>query len=623
MKFSCPSCQAKYQIADEKLTGPVMKMKCRKCGAMISVQAQGSFAGGASVAPQRPLSAAAHPPSGMARTLSTKPLSPSAPKRNEVNRSATPAPAPTTSRASVSTGGASAATLRQPTDLVAAPPALERMASRIPAALPEWYAGVGGQPLGPMTREELRAHLKQGQVDQDTLVWREGMSGWIALGEVPDLADLLRSLQVRTAPPVAPAPVIARAVASPPAPAVAPRVSAAPAPRSRPVAAPTPVSRPAVAPVSRAAIAPPASSVAPTPTPAPVSRPSAPTQSAPAPSAPVASAPVTQPGATGNTASSTQAVEQLAVALNPSILPAPQPEKESAPQATAVAPVAPTTTPVAPEAGSAAVSSPVAVASLAPESSVAAVAAPVSSPADPEFPWAQPKQSNRKAIAFAVLAAVGFGLAMGFVIFGGEKVRIIKQVVEVPGTAQAAQIPDVPAPPAQEEQAAEEQQEEDSKNTKVATGKGTTGTPSPSGASTSTPTTDSGSGLKGLTGLQGLTGSGGPVGGPSSGSTGSAGGQPLESSQIQSTVAQYQASVRRSCWQPALDSRDRSAPSSARVTVTITVAGSGSVQQVSSSGDPTGYSGLARCIEQRVRGWQFPRSSGTTTVNVPFVFAAQ
>ena len=40
-------------------------------------------------------------------------------------------------------------------------------------------------------------------------------------------------------------------------------------------------------------------------------------------------------------------------------------------------------------------------------------------------------------------------------------------------------------------------------------------------------------------------------------------------------------------------------------------------------GDPKGYRGLAQCISNRVRGWQFPPSGDTTTVNVPFVFAAQ
>jgi TonB family protein len=81
--------------------------------------------------------------------------------------------------------------------------------------------------------------------------------------------------------------------------------------------------------------------------------------------------------------------------------------------------------------------------------------------------------------------------------------------------------------------------------------------------------------------------------------------------------------VKRSCWQPALDARDPNAPTSARVMLTITVGPTGSVQNVTTSGEPRGYPGLGSCIAGRVRAWQFPASGGTTTVNVPFVFAAQ
>ena len=128
-------------------------------------------------------------------------------------------------------------------------------------------------------------------------------------------------------------------------------------------------------------------------------------------------------------------------------------------------------------------------------------------------------------------------------------------------------------------------------------------------------------GLKGLSGLRAL----GPQSGPSqTGATpGASGGQTLDSSTLQKNVARYTPSVKRSCWQPALDSRAPDAPTSARVSVKIDIAPSGNVSSVSSSGDPRGYRGLASCIESRVRNWTFPPSSGATTVNVPFVFAAQ
>src|SRR5258706_8674628 len=39
MKFLCENCKAKYQIADEKVAGRTVRMKCRKCGHMMEVEA--------------------------------------------------------------------------------------------------------------------------------------------------------------------------------------------------------------------------------------------------------------------------------------------------------------------------------------------------------------------------------------------------------------------------------------------------------------------------------------------------------------------------------------------------------------------------------------------------------
>lgn len=38
MRFSCLSCSAKYQVADEKVGGKTIRMKCRKCGATLCVR---------------------------------------------------------------------------------------------------------------------------------------------------------------------------------------------------------------------------------------------------------------------------------------------------------------------------------------------------------------------------------------------------------------------------------------------------------------------------------------------------------------------------------------------------------------------------------------------------------
>ncbi|MCL2823268.1 MAG: zinc-ribbon domain-containing protein [Polyangiaceae bacterium] len=44
MKISCPSCQSSYKIADDKVQGRTVKVRCRKCGLTIHVNEQGVMA---------------------------------------------------------------------------------------------------------------------------------------------------------------------------------------------------------------------------------------------------------------------------------------------------------------------------------------------------------------------------------------------------------------------------------------------------------------------------------------------------------------------------------------------------------------------------------------------------
>ena len=226
-----------------------------------------------------------------------------------------------------------------------------------------------------------------------------------------------------------------------------------------------------------------------------------------------------------------------------------------------------------------------------------------------------PKRTGSSPAAWiAVAIALLFGLTIGFVLFNkqqGKPTEIIKYVDRVVPGGSSVVASDNP------QSIGESTINVDPKNLGKRTGTGS------KTSATAAAEPDKGlSGLKGLTGLSGLGPSHGPdnTGGPSGASVGT--GQ-LDGGQIQSTVARYTGSVKRACWQPALDTRDKDAPTTARVSVAITVLPSGSVQNATVGGDPRGYRGLAQCISSRVRGWQFPPSGDTTTVNVPFVFAAQ
>lgn len=58
----------------------------------------------------------------------------------------------------------------------------------------QWYAESQGKRVGPMPRGELDALVTRGEVKPETLVWREGMSGWTAAGSVDELAPAFKKV---------------------------------------------------------------------------------------------------------------------------------------------------------------------------------------------------------------------------------------------------------------------------------------------------------------------------------------------------------------------------------------------------------------------------------------------
>jgi len=219
-----------------------------------------------------------------------------------------------------------------------------------------------------------------------------------------------------------------------------------------------------------------------------------------------------------------------------------------------------------------------------------------------------------KGAWIAIGGALALGLSIGFVFKAPTAPEI--KYVEVAHSVSATPVVAPSAPTATQDTPAVASAEETRSNN---VRRAASGDYKANAENNGTPISTTG--LKGLSGLRAL----GPQSGPAETnvSSGATAGQALDSATLQKTVSRYTASVKRSCWQPALDSRAPDAPTGARVAVKIDIAPGGNVSGVSSSGDPRGYRGLATCIESRVRNWSFPPSSGSTTVNVPFVFAAQ
>lgn len=79
-------------------------------------------------------------------------------------------------------GGQGAMMGQQPQAPAAAPPPL-------PAAI-TFHAAIGGAQQGPFDQNALQGMKGQGQLTGDTLVWRQGMAGWTAAKDVPQLAGI-------------------------------------------------------------------------------------------------------------------------------------------------------------------------------------------------------------------------------------------------------------------------------------------------------------------------------------------------------------------------------------------------------------------------------------------------
>jgi len=62
--------------------------------------------------------------------------------------------------------------------------------SQVPPPLPvavSFFVAVNGKQSGPFDLGTLQAMATRNEFNKDSLVWKQGMSGWLAAGQVADL----------------------------------------------------------------------------------------------------------------------------------------------------------------------------------------------------------------------------------------------------------------------------------------------------------------------------------------------------------------------------------------------------------------------------------------------------
>jgi len=204
MKFLCGNCKAKYQIADEKISGRTLRMKCRRCQHDIIIrgqeEAQKAAASGGARAPA-------------ARRPQAAPAKKRAPQRGsalgaDFRRSVGGGPQP-----------------KRPTPPPAPPPA------------ELWHVAISDVPVGPIRREEVDKKIQTGAVNGESLCWREGFDDWRPLKDIAELASLLRK---QRPPPPSRRPPVGRGIGQRHESRPRIRPSSRPAPVPAPVPAPPP-----------------------------------------------------------------------------------------------------------------------------------------------------------------------------------------------------------------------------------------------------------------------------------------------------------------------------------------------------------------------------------------------
>ena len=560
MKFLCDNCKAKYQIADEKVAGKTVRMKCRKCGHPIEVRAAVTET-----------SVSTSPPLAPGATESPRPAA----KSSLATSLSATKPRSSAGQQSVPPGSLAGAFQRTAQDAPQSMPFAQQGSALELSVTDEWYVAINGVPVGPVRISELRRKAASGAVTEDSLCWQEGLEEWRPVRSVPDLATIVREAAQGNRPsllaplPITPPPSDGRA-SSPP------RAQSAPSGAAMPV-------RPEAL---RAELAPPPRAAAP----AGPSRSNVVPLRVAASATSEDSAPLVGGGSMG-----------AAATFAPSAFGAPA----FAPQ-TQPAPFPPPPAPIA-------IGDPFAMPPH--EAGVGLTSAPAGSAAfalPPEAVVAQHHQQQKRGVPlwfWPVLVFTGvFGVAAAVFVFRQQAPQP-PVVIQMPATAATPTVTetkaDVPPPTtAVTEPSASASASAPSAKIAAVGPKGTGGAPAPA------TTEKKGLDVSGL-----LGGTGGPNVGAGAG-PGPGGGGGLDSSSVERVVASHRAGVKRTCWERG----GADQKSSVNVTVSATVAPDGSVAGTSSSGDDPV---VAKCIESQVRSWRFNAPGSTTTVNIPFKFVRQ
>lgn len=169
MKVSCPACDSKYTIADEKVAGRKVKVRCKSCGGQILING--------TVPPPPPDPSQANESTdddatriykgGEIKSIAAE----SAAKDNAEKRASEPAEksAPTASTEAVADDGI------------------------------VWSVNVSDNDERSLKTHEVIAGYLSGEFSGEVYVWRDGMDDWVSIPDAPELAAVIEASKKPTA----------------------------------------------------------------------------------------------------------------------------------------------------------------------------------------------------------------------------------------------------------------------------------------------------------------------------------------------------------------------------------------------------------------------------------------
>ena len=212
MQFSCESCKTQLQIADEKVRGKRLIVRCKRCGAKISISDPALGAArprlGAGPPAFAPPAASASSAVSRRRPVSAQPSQPAsaAPAERDSDTDSTRAMDSHLLEQALQASKSDEPTLNDAAPSAAKPPP-SRPAPES-AGAPLWFAMLHGKQTGPLTRAELGARTDEGAIGPRTYLWKDGMNAWQRAKDLPELQGLFRQLPEAPSlpPPAAPPP---------------------------------------------------------------------------------------------------------------------------------------------------------------------------------------------------------------------------------------------------------------------------------------------------------------------------------------------------------------------------------------------------------------------------------